>query len=62
VKALIINKKIIIYLSIAFLGFLISILTFFLGWISPDSVAQYGNAQVKTYFDWHPALMAIWWR
>lgn len=56
------NKKFIIYLIIAFFGFLISILTFFPGWMSPDSVAQYANAQVKTYSDWHPVLMAIWWR
>jgi hypothetical protein len=44
---------------IAFL--LISVLTFFPGWMSADSLAQYGEARLNQYGNWHPPLMAFWW-
>ena len=44
------------------LGVLLSILAFFPGWMSPDSVAQYQDAQRNMFSDWHPVLMAWWWR
>ena len=47
---------------VCFIGFLFSVLAFFPGWMSPDSVAQYGNAKNDVYHDWHPVLMAWWWR
>jgi dolichol-phosphate mannosyltransferase len=47
---------------VCFIGFLFSVLAFFPGWMSPDSVAQYGHAKNDVYHDWHPVLMAWWWR
>ncbi|WP_312430856.1 glycosyltransferase [Achromobacter sp.] len=43
-------------------GFVYSVLTFFPGWMSPDSLAQYEDARRAVYDDWHPVLMAWWWR
>lgn len=43
------------------LGFLFSVLAFFPGWMSPDSIAQYSDASEGIYRDWHPVLMAWWW-
>lgn len=42
-------------------GLLFCLLTFFPGWMSPDSVAQYGDAKSGRYVDWHPVMMAWWW-
>lgn len=47
---------------IALIGFVFSILAFFPGWMSPDSFAQYLDAKRGVYHDWHPVLMAWWWR
>jgi dolichol-phosphate mannosyltransferase len=47
---------------IALIGFVVSILAFFPGWMSPDSLAQYSEAKEGVYRDWHPVLMAWWWR
>lgn len=47
---------------LAVIGFLFSILAFFPGWMSPDSFAQYFDAKRGVYIDWHPVLMAWWWR
>jgi glycosyltransferase involved in cell wall biosynthesis len=47
---------------IAMIGFVFSILAFFPGWMSPDSFAQYSDAKRGLYSDWHPILMAWWWR
>ncbi|MGG5149824.1 glycosyltransferase family 2 protein [Alcaligenes aquatilis] len=47
---------------VCLIGFLYSVLAFFPGWMSPDSVAQYGDAKNGIYYDWHPVLMAWWWR
>jgi hypothetical protein len=42
-------------------GFVYSVLAFFPGWMSPDSVSQYSEAKSKVFYDWHPVLMAWWW-
>ncbi|MBD2750013.1 hypothetical protein IC232_25420 [Microvirga sp. BT688] len=47
---------------VCFLCFLISLATFFPGWMSNDSVDQYGQALLGAYSDWHPPLMAWWWK
>lgn len=47
---------------ICLIGLLYSLLAFFPGWMSPDSLAQYGEAKNGIYYDWHPVLMAWWWR
>lgn len=47
--------------ALALLGFVISILAFFPGWLSPDSIAQYGDGREGYFRDWHPVLMAWWW-
>jgi dolichol-phosphate mannosyltransferase len=44
------------------LGFIISILSFFPGWMSNDSLLQYREARAGQFNDWHPVLMAWWWR
>jgi hypothetical protein len=49
-------------LGISFIGFIISILTFFPGWLSYDSIDQYNQATLGVYDDWHPVMMAWWWR
>lgn len=46
---------------LAILGLVISILAFFPGWLSPDSVAQYTDGREGYFRDWHPVLMAWWW-
>lgn len=47
---------------ICLIGIFYSLLAFFPGWMSPDSVAQYSDARNNVYHDWHPVLMAWWWR
>lgn len=47
--------------SICLLGFLFSVLAFFPGWMSPDSLAQYVEATTNVYHDWHPVMMGWWW-
>ena len=44
------------------LGMLVSLLAFFPGWMSVDSLTQYMDAKSDVYHDWHPVLMAWWWR
>lgn len=48
--------------ALAATGFLVCLLAFFPGWMSPDSVAQYSEAKEGLYRDWNPVLMAWWWR
>lgn len=48
--------------ALSFLGALLSLLAFFPGWMSPDSVAQYTDAQRGIFSDWHPVFMAWWWQ
>jgi hypothetical protein len=56
-----ISKKTILKLSVA-LGFTLNILVFYPGFMSPDSLAQYQQASVNVYSDWHPPIMAWVWR
>ena len=46
---------------VAFVGFVLSVLAFFPGWMSPDSLVQYVDAKTATYIDWHPVLFSWWW-
>ena len=50
-----------IYLLV-FLGLVFSSLAFFPGWMSNDSIIQYREARAGVFNDWHPVLMAWWWR
>ena len=47
---------------VALTGILVSFLAFYPGWMSNDSAAQYAQAIIGQYNDWHPVLMAWWWR
>lgn len=47
---------------VCLIGILYSVLAFFPGWMSPDSGVQYGDAKNGIYQDWHPVMMAWWWR
>lgn len=49
-------------LAITLLGFLFSAVIFFPGWMSNDSLIQYREARAGAFNDWHPVLMAWWWR
>lgn len=44
------------------LGLIASLMAFFPGWMSPDSLAQYNDALSGEFNDWHPVLMAWFWR
>lgn len=56
-----ISKKTTLKLSVA-LGFTLNVLVFYPGFMSPDSLAQYQQASVNVYSDWHPPIMAWVWR
>jgi glycosyltransferase involved in cell wall biosynthesis len=45
-----------------FFGLLVSILAFFPGWMSNDSIIQYRESRAGQFNDWHPVLMGWWWR
>jgi|GEM_PF-230783 len=47
---------------LAIVGFIFSLLAFFPGWMSSDSIEQYTEGREGVYGDWHPVLMAWWWR
>ena len=51
-----------ISIVIALMGILVSLLTFYPGWMSADSFLQYSDVKAAIYNDWHPPLMAWWWR
>lgn len=42
-------------------GFIFSILVFFPGWVTPDSIWQYTDGIQNQFRNWHPPLMAWWW-
>lgn len=48
--------------GLAALGFVLTIVAFYPGWMSNDSVAQYIDARADVYHDWNPVLFAWWWR
>lgn len=57
------NKKTtILVLCASTVYFIISFIFFYPGWMSFDSLYQYGNALNDKYSDWHPVLFAWWWR
>ncbi|HEY9176249.1 MAG TPA: hypothetical protein VIN07_01100 [Flavipsychrobacter sp.] len=56
----IINKNLLLLLC--FTGFLLNYLTYFPGFMSPDSFDQFGQALRGEYDDWHPPVMAYVWR
>lgn len=56
----IINKNLVLLLC--FTGFLLNYLTYFPGFMSPDSLDQFGQALRGEYDDWHPPVMAYVWR
>lgn len=57
---LIINRNHVLFLC--FCGFLLNYLTYFPGFMSPDSLDQFGQALRGEYDDWHPPVMAFVWR
>ncbi|MCC6372372.1 MAG: hypothetical protein IT236_15315 [Bacteroidia bacterium] len=48
-------------LSITCLGFILNLVAYFPGFISPDSLDQYQQALTHQYSDWHPPIMAGFW-
>ncbi|XZF15759.1 hypothetical protein ACTHGU_06455 [Chitinophagaceae bacterium MMS25-I14] len=46
---------------ICLVGFFFSFFIYFPGFLSPDSIDQYGQALDNTYYDWHPPIMAYVW-
>lgn len=48
-------------LAICAAGFIYSLMAFFPGWMSVDSVIQYHQAKYDSYTDWQPVLLAWWW-
>lgn len=44
-----------------FIGFLINVLAFYPGYVSPDGIDQYTQALTGRYGDWHPPAMAFVW-
>lgn len=49
-------------ISLCLFGFVISLISFFPGYMSVDSVQQYEQAISGNYDDWHPPIMAFVWR
>ena len=48
-------------LVIVAIGFLVSLATFFPGFMSPDSLAQYRDSKTLIFNDWHPPIMSWLW-
>src|SRR5689334_14317331 len=42
-------------------GFLISVIAFYPGIFTPDSLYQFSQAQTGEFEDWHPPIMAALW-
>lgn len=57
------KKQLEILLPILFvvLGFVFECIGFYPGFMSRDSLVQYGAAKSLEFGDWHPPIMAIWW-
>lgn len=51
----------VLFTVVPFLLSFICFLSYYPGWMSPDSIAQYSEAKSGLYNDWHPPLMAWWW-
>lgn len=49
-------------LFLCFVGFLLNYLTYFPGFMSPDSLDQFRQALRGQYDDWHPPVFAYVWR
>ena len=47
---------------VAILGAVVTVAAFYPGWMTPDSVGQYGDARADIYDNWSPVLLAWWWR
>lgn len=47
------------FFSFAFLC--LSVIIFYPGWMSYDSIVQYSQAITGDYNSWHPVIMAWWW-
>lgn len=61
-----VNKKVntvwaILFLGLCIAGFISSYSTYKPGFMSPDSIDQYGQALTGKYSDWHPVAMAFVW-
>ncbi|MBI3438638.1 MAG: hypothetical protein HY054_08330 [Proteobacteria bacterium] len=47
--------------ALALFGFLLSVLVFYPGIFTPDSLNQFSQAQSGEFEDWHPPIMAALW-
>lgn len=61
-----VNKKIntvwaVLFLGLCIAGFISTYNTYTPGFMSPDSIDQYGQALTGKYSDWHPVAMAFVW-
>ncbi|MES2133681.1 MAG: hypothetical protein V4506_15130 [Bacteroidota bacterium] len=53
------NNKVFLILSI--IGFLINFISYYPGFLSPDSLDQFTQALNNSYADWHPPIMSGLW-
>lgn len=60
-KATLEKENFLITPVVVFILCLCTIISFYPGWLSPDSVAQYTQAESGHYDTWHPIMMAWWW-
>ncbi|MFN2493613.1 MAG: hypothetical protein ABR501_12110 [Pyrinomonadaceae bacterium] len=47
--------------AICFAGFLLCVIAFYPGYLSPDSIRQLTEGRAWNFTDWHPPLMAALW-
>jgi hypothetical protein len=55
------RRKTLISIAAAAIGFLFVVIAAYPGFMSPDSLDQYHQAQKGIYSDWHPPMMAWIW-
>lgn len=53
------NKWLLLF---CFTGFLLNFTAYYPGFLTFDSIEQYKQALSGHYNDWHPPMMAVWWR
>lgn len=54
-------KNNIVILCLSCIGFVINFITYYPGYLSPDSLDQFSQALHNHYGDWHPPLMSAFW-
>lgn len=55
-------RQILPFSLICLTGFILNLIAFYPGFLSPDSLEQYQQSLTGIYTDWHPPAMAYFWR